>query len=79
MSAAFVIYEEESLMTSYQGHLARKQQTRQPKAIDKQCASENPSSIKSTIFDLQKVLQAPQMKVSNLYCNRKLSKYNFST
>ena len=53
MSAAFAIYEEESLMISYQRNLARKEQTRQPKAIDKQCARENTSSIRSIIFDLQ--------------------------
>ena len=37
MSAAFAIYEKESLMTSYQGHRAQKEQIRQPKGIDKQC------------------------------------------
>ena len=51
MSAAFAIYEKESLMTTYQGHRARNEQTRQPKAIDKQCAIENSDSIKSIIFD----------------------------
>ena len=80
MKAAFAINEKESyLMTSYQRHLVRKEQSRQPKTSDKRCAIENPNSIRSIIFDLQKVLQAPLMKISNLYYSRKLSTYNFST
>ena len=54
MSAAFAIYEKESLMTPYQGHRARKEQTRQPKTIDKQCAFENPNSIMSIILACKK-------------------------
>ena len=66
------------MMTEYQAHQARKEQIRQHKAIDKQRTIENPDSIRSINFDLQTVLQTPQMKVSNLYYSRKLSTYNFS-
>ena len=47
-------------MTKYQAHQAPKEQTRQHETIEqtKQCAIENPDSIMSIIFDLQKVLQA---------------------
>ena len=55
--------EKESLMTTYQGHQPRKELTRQHKAINQQRAIKNPDSMRSIIFDLQKVLPAPQMKV----------------
>ena len=65
-------------MTEYQAQQARKKQTRQHEASDKQCAIENSDSNRSINFDLHKVLQTPQMKVSNLYYGEKLSTYNFS-
>ena len=66
MSEAFAIYstvykkanpfEKEFMMTKYEAHQARKDQTGQHQAIDKQRAIENPNSIKSIICDLQKAL-----------------------
>ena len=50
MGVAFAIYEKEPLMTISHGHREQKEQTRQPKAIGKQCAIENPTSIRSIIL-----------------------------
>ena len=69
---------KESMMTKYQAHQARKERIRHHKATDKLRAIENPESIWSINFHLQKVLQTPRTKVSNLYYSRKLFKYSFS-
>ena len=56
----------------------KKLQARQHKKNDKQRAIDLSESVRSINFDLQKVLQTPQMKVSNMYYNRKLATYNFT-
>ena len=55
-----------AMSIKYEAHLQRKLQARQHKGNDKQRAIDLSQSVRSINFDLQKVLQIPQMKVSNL-------------
>lgn len=69
--------EKADLKFEYDEHHQRKEAIRQQKQRDKDLAKSDQTVVAIT-FDLQQVLQSPQLNVSSLYYKRKLATYNLT-